>query len=97
MKKELQAAGRDIAFATVNITAAESTQAELVKACEHPVFQDLAAVDAWGQHGGAKDDLYVYGSDGKLVRYLKYGGDVDTNLSDAIAYEVVKKIVADAK
>lgn len=97
MNKELKAAGRDVAFVTVNIMAAESTQAELVKAGEYPMFQDLAAVNAWGQHGGVKDDLFVYGSDGKLVRYLKYGGDVDTNLSDALAYDAVKKIVTDTK
>lgn len=97
MKQELKAGGRDVAFVTVNIIAAEDTQAELVKAADLPTFQDVAAVNAWGQHGGFKDDMLVYGSDGKLVRYLKYGGDLDTNLSDAIAYEAVKKIVSDAK
>jgi len=97
MQKELKAAGRDVAVAAVNVIAAESTQAELVPMAEFPMFQDVAAVDAWARHGGAKDDFYVYGSDGKLVRYLKYGGDIDTNLSDAVAYEAVKKIVSDAK
>lgn len=97
MQKELKAAGRDVAVAAVNIVAAEDTQGELAAMAEFPMFQDVAAVNAWGQHGGAKDDLYVYGSDGKLVRYLKYGGDVDTNLSDATAYDAVKKIVSDAK
>lgn len=97
MQKELKTAGRDVAMVAINIIAAESTQADLASQGEYPMFQDVAEVNAWARHGGVKDDLYVYGSDGKLVRYLAYGGDVDTNLSDATAYEVVKKIVTDAK
>lgn len=43
------------------------------------MFQDTEAVDAWGQHGGAKDDFYLYGADGKLSAYLP--GGQSTNLS----------------
>jgi hypothetical protein len=97
MHKELKAAGRDVVVVVVNIVGAEDTQAELTKSSEYPVFQDVAAVNAWSRHGGYKDDLFVYGSDGKLVRYLKFGGEVDTNLSDAMAYDAVKKLIGDAK
>lgn len=97
MQKELKTAGRDVAVVAINIIAAEETQADLASQGEYPMFQDVAAVNAWARHGGAKDDLYVYGSDGKLVRHLAYGGDVDVNLSDSAAYEVVKKIVTEAK
>ncbi|MBI2393875.1 MAG: hypothetical protein HYV09_30160 [Deltaproteobacteria bacterium] len=97
MQKELKAAGRDIAFLAVNSADSFTNQTELAASAEFPMFQDTDPVGAWKMHGGGKDDLYVYGSDGKLVRYLPYGGEVDTNLSDPVAYEGVKKIVVDAK
>ena len=97
MQKELKTEGKDIAFVAVNSLDAVPDQANLVSKCDFPLLQDTDAVTAWKKMGGSKDDLYVYGSDGKLVRHLAYGGDVDVNLSDSAAYEVVKKIVTDAK
>lgn len=97
MQKELKAAGRDVAFLAVNSTDSFTNQSELAASAEFPMFQDTDPVGAWKMHGGGKDDFYVYGSDGKLVRYLPFGGEVDTNLSDETAYAAVKKIVTDAK
>ena len=97
MQKELKTEGKTIHFAVVNSIDAVANQADLTSRADFPLFQDVDPVKAWEQHGGGKDDLYVYGSDGKLARYLKFGGSVDTNLSDATAYANVKKIITDTK
>jgi hypothetical protein len=97
MQKELKTAGRDVAFLAVNSTDAASNQTELTSRCEFPLFQDVDAVKAWDQHAGKKDDFFIYGSDGKLARYLPFGGPVNTNLSDPAAYDAVKAIVVETK
>lgn len=97
MQKELKTEGKDIAFVAVNSLDAIPDQPNLVSKCDFPLLQDTDAVTAWKKMGGAKDDLYVYGSDGKLARFLPFGGPVSTILSDPIDYANVKKIVADTK
>lgn len=97
MQKELRAEGRLINFAAVNSIDAVANQGDLTSRADFPMFQDVDAVKAWEQHAGGKDDFYIYGSDGKLARYLKSGGPVDINLSDPAAYANIKKIVADTK
>jgi hypothetical protein len=97
MQKELKADGKTINFAAVNSIDAVANQGDLTSKADFPMFQDIEAVKAWEQHAGGKDDFYIYGSDGKLAHYLKFGGTVDTNLSDATAYAAVKKLVAETK
>lgn len=43
------------------------------------MFQDTEQVNAWGLHGGSKDDFYIYAPDGALSSYLQ--GGVQTNLA----------------
>lgn len=93
MQKELKSEGSDVAFVAINSTDAVANQADLTSKCEFPLFQDVDSVNAWSLHGGGKDDIYVYGSDGKLAHYLKFGGPIDTNLAWPDAYAAVKKIV----
>jgi thiol-disulfide isomerase/thioredoxin len=54
------------------------------------MFQDTDQVNAWGQHGGSKDDFYIYNAQGILSSYLE-GGSM-TNL----ATEPGKQLVRDA-
>lgn len=97
MQKELRAEGKTIEFAAVNSIDAVANQPDLTARADFPMFQDVEAVKAWEQQGGGKDDFYVYGTDGKLAHYLKFGGGVSTDLSDPTAYAGVKKLIADTK
>lgn len=73
MQKELRTEGKTIHFAAVNSIDAVANQADLTSRADFPMFQDVEAVKAWEQHGGGKDDFYVYGTDGKLAHFLKFG------------------------
>lgn len=97
MQKELKTAGVTVNFAAVNSMDAVANQNDLTSKADFPMFQDVEAVKAWEQHGGGKDDFYIYGSDGKLAHYLKFGGAVNTDLSNPDAYAAVKKIITDTK
>lgn len=57
-------------------------------------FQDVASVDAWGLHGGKKDDFFIYGPDGTLERHLP--GGQETNLSTAKGRALVERALRDA-
>ena len=69
---------------------------KLVDQCSFPLFQDAPTVDAWALHGGQKDDLYIYGSDGKLVRFLPHAAG-KTDLGDPQAYAAFKAAVLEAR
>lgn len=57
-------------------------------------FQDVTGVNAWGLHGGKKDDFFIYGPDGKLERYLP--GGQQTNLSMAEGRAFLEQALRDA-
>ncbi|MBT4520229.1 MAG: redoxin domain-containing protein [Halieaceae bacterium] len=60
----------------------------------YPLFQDTEQVDAWGLHRGAKDDFYLYGTNGTLKLWLTpttEGGSVDTDFSHDGVREYFKK------
>lgn len=97
MQKELKTAGFTGNFVAVNSIDAVANQNDLTSKADFPMFQDVEAVKAWEQHGGRKDDFYVYGSDGKLAHYLPFGGTVNTDLSNPDAYAAVKKLVSETK
>ncbi|MCB9557492.1 MAG: hypothetical protein H6707_15400 [Deltaproteobacteria bacterium] len=81
----------------VNGIAAASVQQQLIDRCELPLFQDVDAVKAWDQHGGGKDDLLVYNAAGVLVRFLPFGGQIDTDMRKAVGYQNVKTALLSAK
>ena len=98
MNNELVAMGYgdDVQFAIINGEFAKSSVTNLTDQCDFPVFQDTSKKDAWGQHDGFKDDMYIYDKEGKLVQFFPYGGDVSTNLSVPSDYEGFKNHVLDA-
>lgn len=95
MRKELPSV-QFVAINTIGAVAITS-QPDLVARTEYPLFQDTDMVNAWDAHGGAKDDIFVYGSDGKLAHYLKYGGAIPTDLSVTDNYAAIKNLIADTK
>ena len=93
MRLELQKAGYDVYFLSVNKADAVANEQALVDVCAFPLLQDTDAVNAWALMGGKKDDMLIYGADGTLVDYLPNGGDRVTNLSMHEGYDTVKAAI----
>jgi thiol-disulfide isomerase/thioredoxin len=93
MQLELEAEGKQIHFAVVNASNAEQNQKELTDRCTFPIFQDTAEINAWGLHGGGKDDFYLYDSKGALRAFLPPDGATPTNLSTPVGYEALKAAI----
>ncbi len=87
---ELEVAGHDVVFATINITTGLESQAEILKHCSFPQFQDTDELGLWELMGGGKDDFYVFDREGKLHTYFRYYGAISTNLSEQEGYDNVK-------
>ncbi len=94
MRLDLKKSGYDVQFVIVNKADATDYQGELTKRTSFAVLQDLDTVQAWTvHHRGNKDDLYVYGKDGKLFDYLPIAGPRSTILSTAEGYATLKSVV----
>ena len=96
MADELSSEGHDVNVVIVNKTGAESSVTGLVNVCEFPILQDVSEVNAWSLHLGSKDDIYVYGADGKLATYFAYGGGVNISLGTTEGYNNVKDAILEA-
>ena len=92
MQGELAEAGYEVAFVAVNRTDALGNQQDLAVMCSYPLLQDSDALGIFGLMDAAKDDIYVYGADGKLVIHLPINGKVNINMSYREGYENVKGI-----
>ena len=97
MAAELDAEGVDVRFVGINSKLSEAQQPLLVAVCSFPLFQDTALVDAWGMHGGAKDDFFIYRPDGTLSVWLDRGGPVNTTLSTAEGRANLRQAILDAQ
>ena len=93
MRLELQKAGYEVNFLSVNKADAAANQQALIDRCAFPLFQDTTEVNAWALIGAKKDDMLIYGADGKLLDYLPNGGDRITNLSMHEGYDTVKAAI----
>jgi thiol-disulfide isomerase/thioredoxin len=91
--KQWQDEGLNLKAIALNAANALYDQQALIDRWEHPLFQDTERVDAFGQHGGTKDDMFVYTPDGVLSAFLQWGGAVEVypftetgrqNIHDAI-------------
>ena len=96
MRFELEGAGHEVQFVTINAVSALETQQKLVDRCSFPLFQDTAEADVWGLHNGLKDDFYVYDRSGILVDYLPITGERSVTLSTAEGYANLKGAILDA-
>ena len=90
IKTEVLEAGRDINFASINVTSGVEAQPLLAEICSFPLLQDTDEVAAWDLMGGSKDDMYIYGTDGKLLIYLKASSEISTRLSTIGGYANVR-------
>ncbi|SVB54133.1 uncharacterized protein METZ01_LOCUS206987 [marine metagenome] len=90
IKTEVLEAGRDINFASINVTSGVEAQPLLAEICSFPLLQDTNEVAAWDLMGGSKDDMYIYGTDGKLLIYLKASSEISTRLSTIGGYANVR-------
>ena len=86
--------GDDVQFVIINQKGVTSSIGSLTAKCDFPVFQDTSGVDAWGLHGGGKDDIFIY-NEGLLTSFLPMGGPVSISLTGA-GYANVKNAILDA-
>ncbi|MEC9466746.1 MAG: TlpA disulfide reductase family protein [Myxococcota bacterium] len=86
IKTEVTEAGKDINFVSINVTSGVEAQPLLAETCTFPLLQDTEEVTAWELMGGGKDDMYIYGSDGKLLVYLQASSDISTRLATIGGY-----------
>ena len=69
---------------------------EPVYRCTYPLVQDTEEVNAWELHAGKKDDFYIYGTDGRLARYLPSGTEsLSTRLASAEGYNNLKSAIVE--
>ncbi len=99
LRIELGAEGVDVMMVAINADDANTTEyrQNLIDRCSFPLFQNTQEADAWGLHGGNKDDIYVYNSDGSLAVALPYGEGVNTNLSEEEGYANLRQAILDAE
>jgi len=90
MRLELELAGETVQFLSVNMPSGLETQSSLAEKCSYPLFQDLEEVDMWGLMNGAKDDFYIYDTQGNLARYYAWGSEPELNLSTDEGYAALK-------
>ena len=96
MRVEFEFLGHDVHFLAINMMDAEDTQQNLIDKCSFPLFQDTEAVNAWGMHGGNKDDFFVYDKNGVLVAFLPISGDTSVDLTEDEGYQNLKQAILDA-
>ena len=96
MEAELAKAGKTVHFIIINSDSAQAYQQSLVDVSSARMFQDTVEVGAWKQHGGGKDDMVVYGSDGKLFKFLAVSASPSINLGTAEGYAHVKSVLQSA-
>jgi thiol-disulfide isomerase/thioredoxin len=100
---ELEEQGKPVYIVVINASVKNSPdghdpigeQSQFVDRVTFPLLQDTDQVDAWALHGGIKDDLFVYRSDGTLQAYLaSYMGTVPIDLTTPEGYAAVKAVLA---
>ncbi|MGB0590485.1 MAG: hypothetical protein ACPGU1_12485 [Myxococcota bacterium] len=94
MMVELEIAGHDVHFVSINIISGLESQEEIIKHCTYPQLQDTDDLRLWSRFDGRKDDFYILDSQGRLRTYLPFsGGEVSTNLGEDEDYQAVKDAI----
>ncbi|HKU38028.1 MAG TPA: redoxin domain-containing protein [Polyangiales bacterium] len=102
LQLELEEAGKPVYIVVVNSSPANSPeghdpigeQFQFTERVTFPLLQDTDEVDAWALHGGFKDDLFIYRSDGTLQQYLpSWMGTVPIDLTTPEGYAAVKGLL----
>lgn len=99
MHYELKAINVDVHFVIVDRSADNPPIENLTNRCDFPIFQDEAAINAWGLQDGVKDDFYFYDSSGVLQNFIPASGDViltsyeDPPIDPTSGYTTIKNAV----
>ena len=96
MKAELADEGYLVHMVAINAISATAHQGGLIENASFPLFQDTPEVDAWGLHGGRKDDIIIYDAEGSLHTSLPNGGELTTNLGTNEGYANVWNALVEA-
>ena len=96
MMVELEIAGHDVHFVSINITSGLESQEDMLKHCTYPQLQDTDDLGLWARFDGHKDDFYILDSQGRLRTFLPFsGGEVSTTLAEDEDYQAVKDAILD--
>ena len=87
---ELTGAGHEFHFVVVNLNSMAGRQPNLTDRGSFAMFQDTEEIDAWGLHGGNKDDFYFYDAGGTLRAFYPARGSVETTLSEEQGYANIR-------
>lgn len=93
MRIDLNTLGHEnVVFVAINGTSANNApdKLSLSSRCAFPLFQDTEALNAWHQHGGKKDDIFIYDAEGNLATSFTDLMEVNFNLSTEEGYDNVK-------
>jgi len=90
MQQVLAKEGKAVHMVAVNDSYAAGAQGNFVAKAAFPLFQDTTETTAWTLHGGGKDDIIIYGKDGKLAVFLPYSGPVSTHMATPEGWANVK-------
>ena len=93
MRIELEVAGHEVAFVSINKDDGVETQEEILKHCSYPQLQDTEELALWKRLGGGKDDFYIFDAEGELQTYLRFHGSVSTTLAEPEDYQHVKDAI----
>ena len=96
MRIELEIAGYDVLFVSINVPDEPGieTQEKLVDRCSFPLLQDNPSLNIWERMGGGKDDFYILDRDGNVARYFDYGvSSLPLNLSTVDGYATIKDAI----
>ena len=93
LQKELSDNKIEVNFAVINIQSGKDSQEEFISRCSFPLFQDTKEIDAFSKHQGGKDDFYIYNERGELTDYFQFLDERNSDLTDSIGYENVKRAI----
>ena len=96
MKVELALEGIDIPMLIVNLTSQAERSDKLSDRCSFAVLQDTEEDAVWDLYQGKKDDIYIYGADGKLRSFFRTGDEPTSNLSTDEGYNHVREAIVEA-
>lgn len=86
IRAEFEEQGIDVNFVIINADNATAQVGELISRTRVPILQDLESIGAWDLFAGAKDDIYVYDAQLRLIDFLSPRGDKPYNLGNAEGY-----------
>ena len=96
MRHELAEAGAPVHVVAVNAARFATQIPELTARGSFPIFQDTDALDVWGTYGSGVSDFYLYGADGRLIRYLPVGAEA-LDLRTSAGYAKLKGLLTQAQ